>query len=281
MSDSFHSFEKAGWSDDAVVETYGQLVARVTTQAIPALLEAVGAGQNTRLLDVATGLGDAAAAAAAQGATVTAIDFSSAMVRRARRTHVGIEFHEGDAQALPFPDRSFDAVVCSFGMLHFADPERALAEARRVLVPGGRVAFTVWAAPERVVGLSVAQRAAQAHADPATAAALPQGPAFFRFSDHDECVRTLSSTGYEQCRAFEVPQLWRLASVEELLTALAQGTVRTRALLRAQRDEARERIERAVREGVAPWVTPDGRLELPMPAVLATGVASSRGSPST
>ena len=279
MGDSFHSFEKAGWSDDSVVETYGQLIARLTTQAIPALLDAVAAGRNTRLLDVATGLGDAAAAAAARGATVTAIDFSSAMVQRARRTHPGIEFHEGDAQELPFPDRSFDAVVCNFGMLHFTEPERSLAEARRVLVPGGRVAFTVWAAPERVVGLSIAQRAAQAHADPAAAAELPQGPAFFRFSDHDECVRTLSSIGYEQCRAFEVPQVWQLASVEELLRALAQGTVRTRALLLAQRDEARERIDRAVREGVAPWVRADGTLELPMPAVLATGTASPRGGP--
>jgi SAM-dependent methyltransferase len=271
VTDSFQSFEKAGWSDDGVVETYGQLLARLTTQAIPALLDAVGTGRNTRLLDVASGLGEAAAAAAARGAKVSAIDFSSAMVERARQTHVGIEFHEGDAQALPFPDRSFDAVVCNFGMLHFSDPERALTEAWRVLVPGGRVAFTVWASPERVVGLGVPQRAAQAHGDPAAVAALPQGPAFFRFSDHDECVRTLSSTGYEQCTAFEVSQVWRLASVEELLRALAQGTVRNRALLRAQPHEARARIERAVREGVASWVRADGTLELPMPAVLASG----------
>jgi ubiquinone/menaquinone biosynthesis C-methylase UbiE len=276
MTDTFHSFEKAGWSEAAVVETYGELVTRLTTQAIPALLDAVGAGRNTRLLDVATGLGEAAAGAAARGAKVSAIDFSSVMVERARRTRVGIEFREGDAQALPFPDRSFDAVVCNFGMLHFPDPERALAEALRVLVPGGRVAFTVWASPERAVGLGVALGAAQAYGDPAAAAALPQGPAFFRFSDHGECVRALSNTGFEQCRALEVSQVWRLASVEEFLRALGQGTVRNRALLRAQPHEARERIERAVREGVAPWVTRDGALELPMPAVLASGSVSSR-----
>jgi len=166
--------------------------------------------------------------------------------------------------------------VSNFGMLHFSDPERALNEARRVLVPGGRVAFTVWASAERVIGLSVAQLAVKAHGDPAASAALPQGPAFFRFSDHEECVRTLGNVGFEQCRAIEVAQVWRLASVEDLLTALAQGTVRNRALLRAQPDDARARIERAVRAGVAPWVGTDGTLELPMPAVLASGAVTPR-----
>jgi len=276
MSKSFESLEKAGWSDGGVVETYGELTLPLTTQAIPALLDAVGAGKDTRLLDVATGLGDTAAAAAARGARVSAIDFSSAMVERARRIHGGIEFREGDALALPFPDRSFDAVVCNFGILHFSDPDRALLEMRRVLVPGGQAAFTAWAPPERAVAFSVAQAAVQAHGDAAAAATLPQGPAFFRFSDHEECVRTLSRLGYEQCRAVEVPQVWRLASTEQLLRALAEGTVRNRALLRSQPAGARARIERAVREGVAPWVTASGTLEIPMPAVLASGTVSSR-----
>ena len=276
VGDSFQSLERAGWSDEGVVATYGQLLASLTTQAIPALLETVAAGRNVRLLDVASGLGEAAAAAAARGARVSAVDFSPAMVERARRTHVGIEFRQGDAQALPFPDRSFDAVVCNFGMLHFPNPERALDEMWRVLIPGGRLAFTVWAAPERTAVFRVAQSAAQTHGDPEALAALPQGPAFFRFSDYDECVRTLSNAGYVECRAFEVPQIWRLASVDELLRALAQGTVRNRALLRAQSDEARARIERAVREGVANWLGADGTLDIPMPAVLASGTASSR-----
>ncbi|HET6980826.1 MAG TPA: class I SAM-dependent methyltransferase [Myxococcaceae bacterium] len=276
VGDSFHSLEKAGWSDEGVVETYGQLLASLTTQAIPALLQAVAAGGNVRLLDVASGLGEAAAAAAARGAKVSAVDFSAAMVERARHAHVGIDFRQGDAEALPFPDQSFDAVVCNFGMLHFPNPERVLGEMWRVLIRGGRLAFTVWAAPERTVVFRVAQSAALAHGDPAAVASLPQGPAFFRFSDYDECVRTLSNAGYAECRAFEVPQVWRLASVDELLRALAQGTVRNRALLRAQSDAARARIERAVREGVAAWLGADGTLEIPMPAVLACGTASPR-----
>ena len=70
---------------------------------------------------------------AARGARVTAVDFSSAMVELARSQNPGIEFREGDAEALPFPEGSFDAVVMNFGMLHLASPERAVSEALRVL----------------------------------------------------------------------------------------------------------------------------------------------------
>ena len=56
---------------------------------------------------------------------------------------------EGDAAALPLPDESFDAVVIGFGLLHLPDPASALAEAHRVLKPGGRLAFSVWEEPSR------------------------------------------------------------------------------------------------------------------------------------
>jgi SAM-dependent methyltransferase len=190
------------------------------------------------------------------------------MVERARRR--GIDAREGDAQALPFPDRAFDAVVTNFGMLHFADPEQALAEARRVLVAGGRMAFTVWAAADRAVGLGIPQRAVQLHGD-ADPSALPSGPSFFRFSDAEECLRAMRAAGFDAVSAKEIPLIWRLGSLDELLRALEEGTVRTRALLRAQSKAAMEKIRDAIREGVAPYETAGGRFEIPMPAVLASG----------
>src|SRR5262249_56363460 len=101
------------------------------------------------VLDVATGPGYVAAAAVRRGASVVAVDFSEAMLAEARRHHPAIDFRSGDAEALPFPDASFDAVVMSFGLLHLARPDQALAEAHRVLRPRGRLAFTVWDRPEQ------------------------------------------------------------------------------------------------------------------------------------
>ena len=66
----------------------------------------------------------------------------------AKSLYPGIEFHTGDAEALPFADARFDAAIANFGIHHVERPERAIAEARRVLKRGGTFAFTVWAAPE-------------------------------------------------------------------------------------------------------------------------------------
>ena len=80
---AFHDFEQTGW--ERAAEFYGDAFGALTVQAAEALLDAVGTGPGTRLLDVATGPGFVAAAAAARGAEVTGLDFAGAMVREARR----------------------------------------------------------------------------------------------------------------------------------------------------------------------------------------------------
>src|SRR5258708_11726297 len=87
------------------------------------------------------------AAAARRTAAPIGVDFSSAMIAEARRAHPYLRFDEGDAEALPYPDRSFDAVVANLGIHHVSRPGKAIAEALRVLRAGGRLAFTTWATP--------------------------------------------------------------------------------------------------------------------------------------
>jgi SAM-dependent methyltransferase len=264
---AFREFEHAGWETN--VSEYEDAFARLTRQAIGPLLDAVNLRQGVRLLDIATGPGYVATAAAARGARVVGIDFSGPMVARARELNPAIEFQEGDAEDLSFSDASFDAVVMNFGILHLARPERAMKQAARVLKPGGRFAFTAWAKPEEAVGFGMILNAIQSHGN--LEVQLPQGPPFFRFSDEAECDRTLREAGFFDVKVARVPQVWRFNRPDEPLEAFYNGGVRIKAILRAQSSEALEAIRMAVREA-ARKLTRNGVIEIPMPAVLASTV---------
>lgn len=101
-----------------------------------------------RVLDIATGTGNAAIAAARRGARVTGLDITPELfdLAEARAVELGVtvEWDEGDAEALPYPDASFDVAVSSFGVMFAPHPHVAAAELVRVLRPGGRFALCNW-----------------------------------------------------------------------------------------------------------------------------------------
>jgi ubiquinone/menaquinone biosynthesis C-methylase UbiE len=140
---------------DEAASAYDRAFAHVSTHFLPFLLRAARLAPGQRVLDVATGTGIAAQAALAvvgPGGHVTAADVSPAMVNRARQrladspnTSVVVE----DGQSPSFDDGSFDAVLCSLGLMFFPDPARGLSEFHRVLRPGGFAAVSVNTTPER------------------------------------------------------------------------------------------------------------------------------------
>ena len=266
---AFHAFEQAGWSRTSVVSTYLSSFGRLTTQIVPALLDVAGAGPGVHLLDVATGPGFVAAAAVQRRSSAIGIDFSPGMIAEARRNYPGIDFREGDALALDFPDNSFDAVAINFGVLHFEQPDRAIAEAFRVLKPGGRLAFTAWCEPDRAVAFGIVLQAVQAHGDPGVS--IPPGPAFFRFSSQDECRLVLRQKGFVDADSREIAQEWEFATADDVIVAFEEGTVRTGGLLKGQTPEQMARIRAAVAATSKAYAQPDGTLRMPMPAVLAWG----------
>jgi demethylmenaquinone methyltransferase/2-methoxy-6-polyprenyl-1,4-benzoquinol methylase len=112
-----------------------------------ATVKAIGAGPADKVLDIAAGTGTSSAAIAKRGAEVVALDFSHGMVEVGRTRHPELEFVEGDAEALPFPDATFDAVTISFGLRNVNRPQVALAEMHRVLKPGGRLVVCEFSTP--------------------------------------------------------------------------------------------------------------------------------------
>jgi ubiquinone/menaquinone biosynthesis C-methylase UbiE len=130
-------------------------VAERIGQAGEAVVQAAGVEPGLDVLDVACGTGNATIPAAKAGARVTGLDFAPRLLEIAREraadAMVEIDFLEGDAQELPFEDASFDRVVSTFGHMFAPDHERTASEMKRVLRPGGVIAFACWS-PEGAIG---------------------------------------------------------------------------------------------------------------------------------
>jgi len=121
-------------------------IIRGVYDGIDATVAALAPQRGERILDVATGTGITARACARRGADVTGIDFAAGLLDAAQMLSGGlaINYQVGDAEALPFADASFDAVVSTFGVMFVSRPEVAARELARVCRPGGRLALATW-----------------------------------------------------------------------------------------------------------------------------------------
>ena len=132
--------------------------AEIATLIVPVaelLADAADLRAGSNVLDVATGSGNAAIAAARLGTRVTGVDYVPSLLERARERaaaeRVAIDFRDGDAEEIPFPDASFDATLSVFGSMFAPDQPRAAAELARVTRPGGTIALASWT-PEGFIG---------------------------------------------------------------------------------------------------------------------------------
>lgn len=146
--DNFKAAQRKAWAHFAPL-------AASTTMPAAQLVQHAQISPGDRVLDVACGTGVVAVTAAVRGARVTALDLTPELLAaardNARLADVEIAFHEGDVEALPFPDGSFDCVTSQFGHIFAPRPEVAIAEMLRVLRPGGTIAFSTWP-PELYIG---------------------------------------------------------------------------------------------------------------------------------
>ena len=246
---------------------YDRAVGHMTRQLIPPLLRAARLAPGMRMLDIATGTGifaEAAAAAVGPSGHLVAADLSSSMLEGARRrlgALPNVTFAVEDGQALSFPDRHFDAVVCSLGLMLFPDPARGLAEFRRVLRPCGRCAVSVETTPERsfttrtiaAIGRHVPERAGAA-------------ARYHSLGDAPRLRALFEAAGFAEVETATEARRYPFPSFDAYFDLMERGGAPTGLDYAALPEEVR----RAVREGVRRGL--EGDVQTGGPIVGPTGI---------
>jgi SAM-dependent methyltransferase len=264
----YREFERGGW--ERAAQSYAGSFEAVTGLFAKQLLEAVGAASQIRLLDVACGSGSMTAMAAALGAQVEGVDFSPNMVAEATKLHPRLSFRVSDAEALPFVENTFDAVVIGFGVHHFPFPVKALAEAHRVLRAGGRLGFTVWAPMEEHLLQKLVVDAVRQIGDPAVAPPLSPAGAICEVAT---CLRLLRESGF----VLPVPSAETITSrapidsARRLITLLNDGTVRMSSVIRSLSNDKSDMLIATLERSMECY-REDDMYKVPVAAILAVGV---------
>jgi ubiquinone/menaquinone biosynthesis C-methylase UbiE len=263
MQDEFTRFEHEGW--ERVADKYELTWSSLTRQFIPYLIDATQIAPGMSILDAACGPGYVSVATKKLGARPTGIDFSKKMIAIASRAFPEIDFIKGDAQQLPFADASYDHVLMNFGLLHLSQPQRACAEAFRVLRSGGKFAFTIWAEPHENPGGKIVNDAIEAHGD--LNVKVPEGPSKFLYADKQECRKALERNGFNgESMIFETHSVeWNVPTPQYLFEAERDAGVRTAGLLASQTSGRLDAIRRAIEAGVRRYAKGD-RFAIPMAA---------------
>ena len=266
-AERFRSFERQ--RHDKLAKTYRDFFTPVTALAIKPLLDAIRLQDGVDLLDVATGPGSLAAEAHKLGARTVGVDLSPGMIELAARSYPGIDFRVAEVEHLPFADRSFDAVVCNFGLGHFPYPEASVAECIRTLRRGGRIALSWWDDPgkQRIQGLF---REAIAEIGIAPPPDVPEGYSIFRFADTGEFRRLLEGGGLTDVVVRDHKTTYLIPDVDTLWHGGLGSFALTAAAIAHQDKATQAAIRGALERRAMAYKTPAG-LEVPIAFKIGAG----------
>ncbi len=242
--DAVTRVERETWNRSAPV--YLDNAAKLTVHAVDRLIASAGLAPGSRALEIGCGPGHITKRLADAGATATGVDLAPEMIAVARRLYPGLDFHEANAESLPFGDAEFDGVLVNFAIHHFARPAKACQEIHRVLKPRGRFVF---AGPIEPVSFAAFIDALSAHH---TLDGLAHGPIYLGatredyenlvkgagFRDFDVSVRTIVL--HLENLAPLIETVWKMCDLSKLPT------------------ETQDKIRAATHKNAAPYRTEQG-----------------------
>jgi SAM-dependent methyltransferase len=216
------------------------------------------------VLELAAGLADTgflAARRVGETGRVIITDFAPEMIAAARRRakELGVEnteFRVLDAERMDLETDSLDGVLCRWGYMLMIDPAAAFAETRRVLRSGGRLAFSVWAAPERNPWASLVGRVlvTQGHIAPPD----PEAPGIFAMADPGRIRELVVGAGFVEPEIEEVSLRWTFADQDDYWRFLTEVAGAISSVLRALPRQVRAQVRQQVHEAAGPFRSDEG-----------------------
>ena len=241
------------------------------------LISELAPNPDETLLELGAGTGDTGFAAAAilgERGRLISSDFSPAMVevacRRAAELGLGnVEYREIDAERMELGDDSVDGVLCQSVYMLMADPAAALAETRRVLRTGGRLAFSVWGVPEHNPWASVGGRilVERGHLPPPE----PGAPGVFAMASEERTRALLAGAGFAEVRAEEVPVRFAFRDVDDYVRWVIDVAGPFAIVVRGLPENERQALKAQLEEAFAPFEAAGG---YSLPGIALCAVAS-------
>jgi ubiquinone/menaquinone biosynthesis C-methylase UbiE len=236
-----------------------------------AFIDFSGLKPGQHVLDVACGPGSATLAAkkaVGRGGKVVGIDLAGEMLKLAGKNLGTVDLREMDAEALDFPDGTFDSAICQLGLMLFARPEAALAEMIRVVKRAGRVSCLVQGAPEKMMFTSLISGAVKRHAPEVKA---PWAPNLYAFGGEGVLEWAMKIGGLQDARSRRLSGKFEFDSPAAFWERMATGGGRTSYLLKSLSTATQEAIKRDVLTAAQSYER-KGRLQIPYEFVMASGV---------
>src|SRR5215218_2021411 len=264
MAARWQRWREIGWRSTRQISHW--LVERVDPMPGQTLLE-LGAGTGETGFLAASRLGD-------EGRLITS-DFSPQMVRAAEKVarKLGVsnaDFRVLDAERIDLEDASVDAVICRWSYMLFSDPLRALRETRRVLRPGGRLAFSTWGEAARNPWMTMSARIVIERG--LMQSFSSDGPGVFALPDAEAIAPLVAEAGFRDVEIEETEMSWRLEDPDELWIFASELQGPVAIAIGELEDEERLTVRKAIEERAAAFAAGNG-YELPALSINVAAVA--------
>lgn len=242
-----------------------QFVPAIFAEWAPRIVEFAEVASGQRVLDVACGTGivtRTATEVVGSSGSVVGVDLNPAMLDVARRLRPEIEWKQGDAADLPFPDEAFDTVLCQMALMFFPDRPKALTEMARVA--RGTVAVLVPSSIDAQPAYGPLVEVAVEHAGPQAASILNS---YWSCGDLDELTALVASAGLKDVETKTVMGTASFPSADALVETEVEGS----PLIDRITEETYAKIRESAREVLDPFTTPSGTLEAPLECHIVRG----------